>query len=124
MMGAEIDAGIEGLDNGLADARVRMAIDAGRIFAKEVDIGVAVDIGDDGTLAASDADRHRRGVEDGAGIAARHHPLGALMERRRLRTLGTKLRECVSERRVTLISTVEWDVHGRTSPPDTTNRRI
>src|SRR5438552_3025992 len=77
MMGAEIDAGIEGLGNGLADARVRMAIDAGRIFAKEVDIGVAVDIGDDGTLAASDADRHRRGVEDGAGIAARHHPLGA-----------------------------------------------
>ena len=36
--------------DGLVDARMRMAIEAGRIFAEQIDIGMSVDIGDDRTF--------------------------------------------------------------------------
>ena len=70
-----------------------MAVDAGRIFAEEVDIGVAVDIGDDRPFGTGGTDGDWPGVEDGAGIAARHDLPGALVQGGSLRPLGAKLSE-------------------------------
>src|SRR5262245_15647283 len=78
-MGAEIEAGVERRADRFADARMGMAVDAGRVFAEEIDIGMAVDIGDDGPFGARGANRHGRGIEDGAGIAAGHDPRGAVV---------------------------------------------
>ena len=53
VVGAEVQAVVERRLRRLDDARMRVAIDAGRIFAQQVEVAVAVDVGDGRALAPS-----------------------------------------------------------------------
>ena len=70
---AEIDPGVQRAIHRGADHRMRVAIDAGGIFAEEVDVFGAVEVPQPAALAARDAERKRRVVQHGARVAAGHH---------------------------------------------------
>ena len=70
---AEVDPGVQRAIQRGADLRVRVAVDAGGVFAEEVDVFGAVEVPQPAALAACDADRERRVVQHGARVAARHH---------------------------------------------------
>ena len=57
---------------------MRVAVEAGRVFAEEVDVLVAVRVDEASALAAHDRQRERRHVDHRPRIAARHH-LGPLL---------------------------------------------
>ena len=84
VVGAEIDAGLQRFRDGCLDARMRMPVDAGRILAQQIDIVMSVHIGDPGPFGPGHTDRERRGEEDGARVATRHDPGGAILHRLRI----------------------------------------
>ena len=70
---AEVDAGVQRSVHRGADHRMRVAVDAGGVFAQEVDVLGAVEVPQPAALAARDAERERRVVQHGARVAAGHH---------------------------------------------------
>ena len=69
---AEVDAGVQRAIHRGTDHRMRMAVDAGGVFAEEVDVLGAVEVPQPAALAACDAEREGRIVQHGARVAARH----------------------------------------------------
>ena len=63
---------------------MRVAEQAGRVLAEEVDVLVAVDVGQPRTLAAHDRERERLDVDDRARVPAGHHPRALLVQAARL----------------------------------------
>jgi len=78
-------AGLERSARGLDDRREAVPMNETGVVAREVPVLVAIDVPDLGALPAIEGERIRRMVAGGAGVAARHHSLGALADRRRAR---------------------------------------
>src|SRR5690606_11391050 len=64
-------------EHGLAQYRVRVPVEAGRVLTEEVDVVAAVERGEPGTLRLDQGDRERLAEERCPGIAPRQH-LGGL----------------------------------------------
>ena len=69
---AVVPAVVQRAVDGGADHRMRVAVDAGGVFAQHVDVFVAVGVPQAAALAAHDGERERRIVQRRAGVAARH----------------------------------------------------
>ena len=76
---AEQHATLDRFDEGGCDQRVGMAVEAGAVFGHEVDIGVAVEIGDPTAFAGHERQGERPIPEHGARIAARQEARRLLM---------------------------------------------
>jgi hypothetical protein len=67
-----VPAMVQRLVDGGPDHRVRVAVDAGGVFAQHVDVFVAVGVPQPAAFAAHDGEGKRRIVQRRAGVAARH----------------------------------------------------
>ena len=98
VMRAIVQAIVERSLGGRDDARVRVAVDACRVFAQQVEIAVAVDVGDGGAFGLLHAQGERCGKQHRAGVATGHHVGCTFMHGTGLRAPGRETGAGLGER--------------------------